>query len=229
MRFLFWLVPSIVVLGTAATASAELSGADRDHIRQTVYAPCYARTHLPTTNRVADLTEISPTGFSWDREVGPREERAKERNKPSGVYFAFKPNDVVRYARARFVGSDRIEVWFQGVRDELRVNFINIKTLDDFNKAFDRVFARMPLQDEHPDWPAEVRSAIAAGKVIPGMTRQQASSVVGVPLKVETTTEAGAAVEIWHPRQDTADHRTPKTGLPTSLKFVGDKLTTIQM
>jgi hypothetical protein len=215
MRFRFW-----PVLFTAVAAFAQLSNADRDRIRETVYAPCYVRTHLPTTDRVAALTEISPAGFSWDRQVGPREERARQRHKKSGVYFAFKPNDMVRWARARFMGNGTIEVWFQGKRDELKVNFVGVNTLDDFNKGFDRVFARMPLQDEHPDWPAEVRSAIAAGRLIPGMTRQQAAAVVGVPLKVEKSAEG----ETWYPRQETADYRTPTTGLPLTVKFVDDKL-----
>jgi hypothetical protein len=216
MRFRFW-----PVLFTAVAAFAQLSNADRDRIRETVYAPCYVRTHLPTTDGVAGLTEISPTGYSWDRMVAPLEERAQRKHKKSsGVYFAFKPNDMVRWARARFMGNGTIEVWFQGIRDELKVNFIGINSLDDFNKAFNFVFARMPLQDEHPDWPADVRSAIAAGKLIPGMTRQQAAAVVGVPLKVEKT----AGGETWYPRQDTADYRTPKTGLPSTVEFVDDKL-----
>jgi hypothetical protein len=226
VRFLFWLVPSVVLLGTAATASAELRGKDRQQVTDTLYRPCYFRTHVPTNRWVEPFLEISPTAYGWDRLVGPLEEKARKKNKPSGVYFAFKPNDVVKWGRPSF-DRDSITVWFQGIRDEIKVTFVQIETLDDFKKAFDRVFSSVPLQDEHPEWPAEVRSAIAAGKVIPGMTRQQAFSVVGAPLKVETATEAGAAVEIWHPRQDTADRRTPKTGLPVSIKFVGDKVATI--
>jgi hypothetical protein len=226
MRFLFRLLPFAISLGMAATVSAELRGKDRRQIRDTVYQPCYLRTHVPTSRWVEPFLEISPTGYSWDRLVGPKEEKARKKNKPSGVYFAFKPNDLVKWGRPAY-DKDRITVWFQGIRDELKVTFVQINTLDDFKKAFDRVFSRVPLQDEHPEWPSEVRSAIAAGKVIPGMTRQQASSVVGAPLKVETAGEAG--VEIWRLRQDTADERTPKTGLPTSLKFVGDILSTIEM
>ncbi len=227
MRFLFALISCLALLGMSATAWAEVRGHDRREVTEMLYGSCYLRIHVPTNDAVEPFIEISPTGFSWDRLVSRAEAKAQRKGKPSGVYFAFKPNDVVKWGKASF-DKDKITVWFQGTRDELKVIFVQINTLDDFKKAFDRVFSRVPLQDEHPEWPAEVRSAIMQRKVIPGMTQQQAACVVGVPLKVETVTEGGVAMEVWYPRQDTADRRTPKTGLPATLKFADGKLQVIE-
>lgn len=59
--------------------------------------------------------------------------------------------------------------------------FGGIKTLADFKAAFDRAFSRVPLQDEFPEWPAEVRQAIAEHRLSDGMTKRQAYCVVGNP------------------------------------------------
>lgn len=226
MRFMFVLVSTAAVLGMNAAAWAEVRGADRKQVRDMVYQPCYLRIQVPTNNAVEPFLEISPHGFSWDRLVAAAEEKSKKKNKPSGVYFAFKPNTMVKWGSVSY-DHDSITVWFQGIRDELKVTFVQIGTLDDFKKAFGLVFASMPLEKEHPDWPAEINAAIAGHRVIPGMTKQQASCVVGVPIKTETAAEGGATAEVWHTLQDTGDPRTPRTGLPASLKFVDDKLTTI--
>jgi hypothetical protein len=227
MRYLFALISCLALLGMSAAAWAEIRGGDRREVRDMLYQPCYLRIHVPTDAEVKPFLEISPTGYSWDRLVGQAEEKAQRKGKPSGVYFAFRPNDVVKWGKPEY-DKGTITVWFQGTRDELKVIFVQINTLDDFKKAFDHVFARMPLQDEHPDWPAEVRSAIAQRRVIQGMTKQQAACVIGAPLKVETVAEGGVAMEVWHPLQDTKDHRTPSTGLPATLKFADGKLQVIE-
>jgi hypothetical protein len=227
MRYLFTLITCVVLMGMSSAAWAEVRGHDRREVTDMLYSPCYLRIHVPTNDAVDPFIEISPTGFSWDRLVGQAEQKAQRKGKASGVYFAFRPNDMVRWGKTSF-DKDKITVWFQGTRDELKVIFIQIETLDDFKKAYDHVFARIPLQDEHPDWPADVKSAIAERRLIQGMTKQQAACVVGVPLKVETVAEGGVAMEVWYPRQDTADRRTPQTGLPATLKFADGKLQVIE-
>lgn len=227
MRYLVALFFSLAILGTSVEARAAIRGHDREEVRDMLYSSCYLRIQVPTNTAVQPFLEISPTGFSWDRLVGVAEQKAKEKNKWSGVYFAFQPNDLVRWGKLDY-NKDTISVWFQGKRDELKVIFIQIETLDDFKKAFDHVFSRVPLQDEHPDWPAEIRLAIAQRKVIQGMTKQQAACVIGVPLKVETVPEGGMVMEVWYPLQDTQDHRSPKTGLPAVVKFAGGKVQAIE-
>ena len=219
-----WLVCG---LSLVPLATAELRGKDRDAARKMVYQSLYLRDAVPTNASVEPFMEISPGGYSADRLVGIAEEKAKKRKKPSGVYWAFRPNDMVRWGSLVYRG-DTVTVWFQGVRDELKVVFIQIKTLDDFRKSFDHLFSVTPLQNEFPDWPAEVRSAIEGRRVIEGMTKRQAACVVGTPLKVETASEGGATIEVWYPRQDTGDRRAPKTGYPAKLRFVDGKLTVIE-
>lgn len=228
MRTLYAVMCTVSLLILVPNARSEIKGAwDRDEVRKMVYATIYLRTDVPTNDHVDPFIELSPTGYSWDRLVNLAEGSARAQRQRSGVYFAFRPNDSVKWGRPTYQGTT-ITVWFEGQRDELKVIFVQINTLDDFRKAFDYVFSRVPLQDEHPEWAAEVRSAIAGRHVIEGMTRQQASCVVGTPLKIEASTEAGTDVVVWYPRQDTGDSRTPKTGLPMKLRFVNDKLTTIE-
>jgi hypothetical protein len=104
------------------------------------------------------------------------------------------------------------------------VDFVHLKTLEDFKKAFDRTFSRVPLQDAHPEWPAEVRKAVAERRVIEGMTREQAAAVVGTPVSVETSNAQGVEVEVWHPRSTKGEHNAVSTGFPASLRFQGSKL-----
>jgi hypothetical protein len=113
---------------------------------------------------------------------------------------------------------------------EMLLDFVHIQNLDDFTTAFNRTFSKLPLQDEHPEWPAEVRKAIGERKVIAGMTEEQAFSVVGGPVKVTTAEEGGSNSETWFPRQDRGfvtswgqTEGTP-TGFPARLKFTGGKL-----
>jgi len=212
-------------------ARAELCGKERDEAKKMVYATIYLRTDVPTNDAVEPFIEIAPGGYSWDRLVTQAEEKARKKNKPSGVYWAFRPNDSVKWGKMTF-DHETIIVWFEGVRDELKVRFVNINTLEDFENAFNRVFSRVPLQDEHPDWSTEVNKAISERRLIESMTKQQASCVTGKPLKIEDGREGAADVEVWQLRQDTGDRRGGKfpssTGLPKTVKFVNDRLTTIE-
>jgi hypothetical protein len=230
MRNLFALICFASLLVISLDARAELRGKDRKEAGKMVYATIYLRTDVPTNDAVEPFVEVSPSGYSWERLVNQAEEKAKRKNKPSGVYYPFRPNDIVKWGSVSY-DHDTITVWFQGILDELKVRFVQINTLDDFQKAFDHLFSRVPLQDEHSDWPAEVKSAIADRRVVESMTKEQASCVVGTPLKTDTTKEGEASVEVWYLRQDTGDTRGGKhrasTGLPKSLKFVNDKLTAI--
>jgi len=204
---------------------AKLSGKDKKEIEQMVSETLYLRIDVPTNAGVQPFLEVSATGYGWERLVNA--EQAKRKNKPSGVYWAFFPNDTLKWGSPRYE-RDTIIVWFEGQRDELKIKFVGINTLDDFRKAFDLAFSRVPLQQQNPDWPAEVQTAIAERRVVGGMTKKQASCVVGIPLKTE---KEGTDAEIWYPRQDTLDPRRgsrAQTGFPKKLKFVGDQLMTIE-
>ena len=74
---------------------------------------------------------------------------------------------------------------------------MQIKTFEDFRAAFDRTFSAVPLQEEHPDWSAEIRSAIGQRHLLQGMTKRQAFYIVGMPARVAKSEENGKAIEIW--------------------------------
>jgi hypothetical protein len=117
---------------------------------------------------------------------------------------------------------------------ELMIDFIQVNSLDDFTKAFNQTFSKVPLQDEHPEWPSEVRSAVAEHKLVVGMTKEQAFDVVGTPLDTKTEEENGVSVEIWSPRLDGGTigvrkrEKSIRTDFPALLKFTDGKLQSIE-
>jgi hypothetical protein len=95
-------------------------------------------------------------------------------------------------------------------RMEIRFRFVGVKNLGSFQKAAAFVLSHRPVQDNYPEWPAEIRSAVAGGRLVIGMTKEQASAVIGKPVTIsyaigDAAREAGApgqVVEIWSPRPD---------------------------
>ena len=178
-------------------------------------------------HHVESLLEVSPAGYSVERKLALPAKHKRDR-----VYWGLSPNDPVRYGKLLFEG-DTVQVWMEGVLpddSEMLLDFVNIRNLDDFTKAFNLTFSKVPLQDEHPEWPAEVREAIAVRKLVAGMTVEQAFCVVGKPLKVVSGEENGIQVESWFSRQQKedelgtrGDEGTP-TGFPARLNFSGGRL-----
>jgi hypothetical protein len=123
---------------------------------------------------------------------------------------------------------------------DLSVDFIEIKNLNDFTKAFNLAFSKVPLQDEHPEWPADVRAAIASGKLVVGMTAEQARIVVGAPISITAGEENGAKTETWMLRQDLGEvlgwntkhgahtKMATQTGFPIQVKFIDGRLKDLQ-
>lgn len=125
-------------------------------------------------------------------------------------------------SRGHSRGHDaRLRVW-------RRVKLVGVATFEDFKAAADRVFAQTPLQEEHPDWLAEIRASIAARRLLPGMTKRQTFYVTGVPessreveqdgKKVEERTMRrfkGAKFSFW-----STEMGNPMGGAPETLRFV---------
>src|ERR1039457_1524084 len=100
-------------------------------------------------------------------------------------------------------------------------------------------FSKGPLQDEHPEWPSDVRAGIAAGKLVGGMTVEPARILVGAPLSVSASEENGAKTETWLLRQDPGKvlgwnkkhgawkKVSTQTGFPTSITFKNGTLLSI--
>jgi hypothetical protein len=222
---------------------AELSKQDRDSAKNMIAGTLYLRLDVPcrygrgrwgiakAIHHVESLLEVSPAGHTAERKLA-----LPGKHKRDSVYWGFSPNDAVRYGKLLFAG-DTVQVWMEGVSPhdyEMLVDFIHIQNLDDFTKAFDRTFSKVPLQDEHPEWPAEVRKAIGEHRVIAGMTEEQAFSVVGRPLRIAAAEENGVKVETWFPRQDRGivtswgQGEGSRTGFPARLKFASGTLQAIE-
>jgi hypothetical protein len=223
---------------------AQMSKHDQDAAKKMIAGTLYLRLDVPL-NYVQGawglgpeaLLEVSPTGHDAIRKISLLDAKKEGR---SHVIWALFPNDGVRYGKLSF-DHDKIEIWMEGlqIRDlEIKIDFVQIKSLDDFTKAFNQTFSKVPLQDEHPEWSAEVRNAIAEHRLVVGMTKEQAFDVVGTPLDMNTEQENGAKVETWRPRQDKGDmgvilgwraksNSLRVTGFPSQLKFVDGKLQVI--
>jgi hypothetical protein len=227
MRVL-WLMGMALL---AAGMSAQLSTADRAAASEMVGGKLYLKIDAPCDHsRLAPMVEVSPTGVNLETKIS--EVTAEDR---PNVFWRFGPNDPVNRCVLRF-GVDRIRVWGEGVApksNEFVIEFVQIRTLADFKRAFDLTFSPVPLQDAHPEWPAEIRQAIAARRLVEGMTPEQVRCVIGAPLSVKASQEGGALAEIWRPRQENGlrklfGNANLRTGFPASLKFEGGKLTVIE-
>jgi hypothetical protein len=215
---------SILAAVLVSLGAAELSSNDRNVIKDMTRGELYLRNNVPTRYRSGGfgigaevVTEVSPSGVDT-------------------VFWGFGPNDVIRYGKLYFKGNGVVELWAEGVKPknvDVWIRFVNIQNREDFKKAFDLILGPKPIQEDHPEWPQEIRKAIADHTVIEGMTKAQAFAVVGTPMRAATNDEAGKKVEIWFPRQDTGtwgDNRkviSASTGFPAELRFVDGKLAVI--
>jgi hypothetical protein len=175
---------------------AQLAGKDRDEAKKMVSGTLYLRIDAPCKYgaggfglSVDPLVQVSPAGYKTEgSETVPQKGKKRE-----SVYWGFVPNDPIRYVKLVFNGES-IDAWGEGLspkNNEVMVRFVGIKSIDDFRKAFDQAFSRVPLQDEHPEWPAEIRKAIAERRVVEGMTRRQAFCVVGKPVNINISKDGG--------------------------------------
>ncbi len=220
---------------------AELSKADRASIKEMTSGTLYLRVDIPCKYVVGNwgvgpesLLEVSPTEYSAERKL------SLPTRKRESVYWGFFPNSSVRYGKPSFNG-ETVSLDLEGVspNHEVILDFINIRSLDDFTKAFNLAFSKVPLQDEHPEWPADVREAIATHKLILGMTKEQAFDVIGTPINAVKGTENDVKTETWFPRQDVgtiievktfhgSQIQSARSGFPALLKFKGGKLVAIE-
>jgi hypothetical protein len=243
---------AVLVLGALTlfvpVSSAQLAGNDRDQAKRMTAGVLYLRNNVPCRYTGGGgwggigaevVTEVSPQGVDWDRNLNAIEQeqarKKKKKNRVDTIYWGFGPNDKIQYGKLYFKG-ETVELWAEGAKPkdtEIWIRFVQIKTLDDFKKAFGQILSSRPLQDEHADWPENIRQAIAERKLVQGMTKAQAFAVVGTPIALESGEEGGEKVETWFPRQETGAsgdfHRVTSatTGFPSSLRFVDGILTTI--
>lgn len=231
---------AMLLLVVVSPGSAQLSRPQRKEAQALLQGTLYLRVDVPCglgrhpmgTYKIP-LVEVSPTGINTESETG----LSAGFYHAQSTYWGVGPNDTVRLDEMEW-DEDTAEIELEGVGrtdgNDTVIKFVGIHSLDDFKKAVDLAFARVPLQDEHDDWPAEVKKAIADRRLVDGMTKRQAHCVTGNPESTRVTEEGGKKVETWTMRQDKGMQlgfwtmsAGEKTGLPATLRFEDGKLTSV--
>lgn len=246
MRRLVYAAILVFVLACAIPCRAELNDKDLKAAGQMAKGKLYLRIDLPCHYFSPGVSFWNSSAISLGRsmatwvepmvEITPSEVRAHSAmpdHLAGDVVWRFRPNDAVAFSKV-YNNGDLVDVDLEGLPPnvhEVIARFVGVKTLADFKAAFDRTFSRVPLQDEHPEWPEAIRKAIAERRVIPGMTAEQAFCVLGQVVNKEKSREAGSEVETWYPRL-TAFHSVEAkalvpTDFPKSVKFVNGSLSEV--
>ncbi len=236
-----WLIACI--LGCAfspLSAEAQLTKADKKVIKKTLKsetlylrmdAPCISGEHDFGTY-LRPLVQISPE----DANTAEAPELKVGFFATSTIYRGIRINDPVNFDELDLEADEgTVEIELEGVEsadgERTVIEMVQIYSLDDFHKAFDLAFARRPLQEEHDDWPSEIKAAIADRKLIDGMSKRQAYYVTGTPESIETSEENGLQIEIWNLRTDKGlqmgwglMRKKRVRGLPASISFTDGKL-----
>jgi hypothetical protein len=206
------LAPSVAALVSGllllVSAAAEPPKQDRKKIRQMldsgklylrVDAPCVTGRH-PFGVYYSPLVEVSPDGVNTEE----REGVGFGMYHADSAYWGIRVNDAVRFDDMEW-DENTVEVEFEGVGDaedeSTVIAFVDVHSFADFERAFGHVFATAPLQDQHDDWPAEVKQAIADRRLSEGMTKRQVYYITGAPESFERRDEDGVNVEVWRLRQ----------------------------
>jgi hypothetical protein len=203
-------IAAATLVAAAVPATAALTRQDRKAAEKMLAGDLYLRIDAPCTQGrqpfgiyLAPLVEISPKGANTDA----------DENVSFGWYHASstvwnaRVNDLMHFDELEWDDENpgAVEIELEGAgasegRDTV-VRFVEINSLADFEAAFGHTFSKKPLQEEHPDWPAEIRKAIAERKLSNGMNKRQVYYVVGTPAEIEKRTEKGKEIEIWTLRQ----------------------------
>lgn len=240
-----------VLLFVPQALRAQLSKEDHKAAEQLLSGTWYLRAQAPQKFGMGhwgpyslSMLEASPVGLNTERKLAEPLKSIPGNAyhlKQEEIYWGYLANTPVDHCKLQWEKDTNV-VWCERVdpNTEVSVDFIDVKTLDDFTKAFHLTFSKVPLQNEHPDWPSEIRESIAAGRLLVGMTPEQARIVVGAPLSISSGEDNGAKTETWQLRQDPGmvlgwnkkrgawKKVSTQTGLPTSVMFKDGKVQSIQ-
>ena len=241
MKKLVKLLPVLVMsVLPVATAFGELSKPERKKIKAAFSGTLYLRMDAPcATGRhpygvyKRPLVEVSPEGANTE---GTDVMLNASWWHADSTYWGIRVNDPVRLDEVDIEADDaEVDVELEGVGpadgNATVIKLIRIHSFDDFEAAFDKAFSRQPLQDEHADWPAEIKQAISERKLMDGMSKRQDFYITGTPERFEKKEENGTEVETWHLRQNKGmkmgyfkAKMGESTGLPASVRFENGKL-----
>ncbi len=232
-------VPALALL-LSLPAEAQFKKSQGPELEKLVPATVYLRIDLPCVygkqgliaSWVEPVVNVAPSGVLPQSGEGWRGSSwtGTKRN----LSWAFSPNDALKYEELEVDDDGSVVVHFEGLGSKQQkknrgaaIKVVQAKTAADFKAALDLAFSSVPLQDEHPDWPEDVRKAVAEHRVIQGMTQDQATCIVGKPLSVETGEENGSKVETWQIRQPEWLGKKEKSSFASRLKFVDGKLVSV--
>lgn len=196
---------AVLFLTIASPAFSGLSRQEKKQASQLFSGPLYMRFNAPCTQGrhpfgiyYSALVEVSPTGTNTEAAEGA----SVGWYHASSTIWSVRINDPVELDDMEWEDDEGyVEIELEGVEPtsdgDTVIKFVGINSLADFQAAFDQAFSRQPLQEEHPDWSAEIRQAIAERRLVNGMTKRQAFYVVGTPARVEKTTEGDKVIETW--------------------------------
>lgn len=221
-----------------AGAQAELSRKDQKAARQMFKGTLYMRFDAPCTKGrhpygvyLSPVVDVSPQGVNTETEGGG----SFGWYHASTTVWAVRVNDPVEFDDISWEDDGTLEIELIGVgsadgRDTV-LRFVNIQSLADFEAAWKLSFSTQPLQDEHPDWPADMRKAVGERRLVPGMNKRQTFYVVGLPEQVEKSKEGDLEIETWTLRKRGAEigfftYDPGDFGPAEKIRFEGGKLVT---
>ena len=232
----------MAVILLAIPSSAELGRKDRKAAENMLKGRLYTRMDLPcATGRHAygtykrPLVEVSAEGANTEADT----DVTANWWYADSTYWGILINDEV-VADDFDWDDDVVEIELEGRGraddEDTVVKFFNIKSLQDFQAAFELTFSKVALQDEHPDWSADVKEAIAQRQFVEGMTKRQVFYISGRPESVTKDVENGVKIETWKLRTS----KGVKTGFwvmkaeteegrPSRLRFEDGKLATLSV
>ncbi|MCB1049157.1 MAG: hypothetical protein H6510_06515 [Acidobacteria bacterium] len=230
-----YLVMSLLV-GLPLFAGSSLSKSEQKEAKSMLSGKLYTRIDIPcATGRHAygvynrPLVEVSPEGVNTDADTT----YTYSWWHADSTFWGVSPNMSMKLDDVDF-DDNEVEIELEGVDDadgiDTVVKFVNIRSLDDFKKCFEKTFAKVPLQDENPDWPASIKQAIAKRQLVKGMSKKQAFCVTGKPERFEKK----GNTEVWYLRQNKGvktgyffSEHNEDTGLPSQIKFTDGKISDI--
>ena len=260
MKTLCWT--AVLALALSGATGQRLSPTDLKEAQKLAKGNFYLRVDAPCIYGAggyygpdfaaqAAIVVASPSASNTDLDVA-------DRVAAGGAAWVLRPNDPVGNGKLYYTAAGELQFDFEGLglppkERESLVSFREVGSLEDFKKAFDRVFSHVPLDQAHPEWPVDVRVAVKEHRLIEGMDRQQVHAVIGAPASVGIDKSEGKVVEKWHSRpvegtamgapapprnrrqEKRADGIVPNNGprqgptrFPPVLVFLNGKLTTAE-
>lgn len=188
-----------------STLDAQITKEDKKKAKALFSGKVYMRIDAPSKKGrhpygiyYSPLVDVSPTGTNTESDEG----LSVGWYHAESTVWKVRVNDLMELDELDWeVDEGTVEIQLEGAGNsegrDTAIRFVNIWSFADFEAAFARTFSTQPLQNEHPDWPEDIKSAIASRQLVTGMNKRQTYYVVGAPEKVEKTTEGEKAVEIW--------------------------------